>query len=178
MGLIQFVKGAGQRLADMFDKGDEKEEAAGKAAQDAGSAALARDARNAATGRALHALVTKMGFASEDLGVGFVDGRVTLSGMVASQEIREKIILVVGNTQGVSEVDDQLTVVEPKPEATLYTVVSGDSLSKIAEVHYGDARKYPVIFEANKPMLSDPDKIYPGQVLRIPPLDEGGAPLV
>ena len=69
-------------------------------------------------------------------------------------------------------------MVEPKPEATLYTVVRGDSLSKIAKAHYGDAMKYPVIFEANRPMLSDPDKIYPGQVLRIPPLDEGGAPLV
>ena len=178
MGLIQFAKGAGQKLADMFDKSDEKEEAARKAVQEAGSSALARDAKNAATGRALHALVTKMGFAPEDLGVGFVDGRVTLSGTAASQEVREKIILVVGNTHGVSEVDDQLTVVEPTPEATLYTVVSGDSLSKIAKTHYGDARKYPVIFEANKPMLSDPDRIYPGQVLRIPPLDGGGTPRV
>ena len=178
MGLIQFVKDAGSKLADMFDKDDEKQEAARKAAKEASDAALARDAKNAATGRALHALVVKMGLASEDLGVGFDDGRVTLSGTVPSQEVREKIILVVANTHGVSEVDDQLTVVEPKPEATLYTVVRGDSLSKIAKAHYGDAMKYPVIFEANRPMLSDPDKIYPGQVLRIPPLDEGGAPLV
>jgi nucleoid-associated protein YgaU len=47
-------------------------------------------------------------------------------------------------------------------------VVSGDNLSKIAKKFYGDANKYPVIFEANKPMLSHPDKIYPGQMLRIP----------
>lgn len=59
-----------------------------------------------------------------------------------------------------------------EPEATLYTVQSGDSLSKIAKVHYGDAMKYPVIFKANQPMLKDPDKIYPGQVLRIPPLGD------
>ena len=45
---------------------------------------------------------------------------------------------------------------------------TGDTLSKIAKEMYGDANKYPVIFEANKPMLKDPDKIYPGQVLRIP----------
>ena len=57
----------------------------------------------------------------------------------------------------------------PEPAATFYTVVSGDSLSKIAKKHYGDASKYPVIFDANRPMLKDPDKIYPGQVLRIPP---------
>jgi nucleoid-associated protein YgaU len=49
-------------------------------------------------------------------------------------------------------------------------VQRGDTLSKLAKAHYGDAMKYPLIFEANKPMLADPDKIYPGQVLRIPPL--------
>ncbi|MEZ4648021.1 MAG: peptidoglycan-binding protein LysM [Candidatus Eisenbacteria bacterium] len=177
MGLIQFVKDAGSKLADMFDKDDEKQEAARKAAQEASNAALERDAKNAATGRALHALVVKMGLASEDLSVGFVDGRVTLAGTVPSQEVREKIILVVGNTHGVSEVDDQLTVEEPKPEATLYTVVRGDSLPRSRRPTTA-ARKYPVIFEANRPMLSDPDKIYPGQVLRIPPLDDSGAPLV
>jgi len=47
-------------------------------------------------------------------------------------------------------------------------VVKGDTLSAIAKEMYGSANKYPVIFEANKPMLTDPDKIYPGQVLRIP----------
>ena len=49
--------------------------------------------------------------------------------------------------------------------------VLGDTLSKIAKQHYGNAMKYPVIFEANKPMLEHPDKIYPGQVLRIPPIE-------
>jgi nucleoid-associated protein YgaU len=59
--------------------------------------------------------------------------------------------------------------VHPAPEATFYTVKSGDTLSKIAKDQYGNASKYPAIFEANRPMLLDPDKIYPGQVLRIPP---------
>ena len=72
--------------------------------------------------------------------------------------------------------DDRLEVVAPKAEApaekpaVFYTVKSGDTLSKIAKEQYGDAQKYPAIFEANKPMLSDPNKIYPGQLLRIPPL--------
>ena len=66
--------------------------------------------------------------------------------------------------------DDRIEVVTPEPEAAMYTVVPGDSLSKIALAHYGDAMKYPMIFEANRPMLEDPDKIYPGQVLRIPAL--------
>ena len=67
-------------------------------------------------------------------------------------------------------VDNQLNVAEPAEEAKYHEVVSGDSLSKIAKEYYGDMMKYPLIFEANKPMLSDPDKIYPGQMLRIPPL--------
>ncbi|GAB5451018.1 MAG: peptidoglycan-binding protein LysM [Halioglobus sp.] len=54
--------------------------------------------------------------------------------------------------------------------STFYTVQSGDTLGAIAKAHYGDAGKYPLIFEANQPMLKDPDKIYPGQSLRIPPL--------
>ena len=97
---------------------------------------------------------------------------VTLSGKVGSQEAREKVVLAAGNIAGVGKVIDHDLIVEsPEPEATFYTVQSGDSLSKIAKEQYGDAMKYPVIFEANKPMLTDPDKIYPGQVLRIPPLD-------
>jgi nucleoid-associated protein YgaU len=81
-------------------------------------------------------------------------------------------VLTAGNTKGVAQVDDRLVVeaAEPEPEAAMYTVKSGDTLSAIAKAHYGDAMKYPEIFEANKPMLTDPDKIYPGQVLRIPPL--------
>jgi len=68
-------------------------------------------------------------------------------------------------------VDDQVDVEAPAPAAKLYTVKSGDTLGAIAKAHYGNASKYPVIFEANQPMLKDPNKIYPGQVLRIPPLD-------
>ncbi len=66
--------------------------------------------------------------------------------------------------------DDQLSVASPDPPSEYYRVVSGDTLSKIAKQYYGDVSKYPEIFEANQPMLKDPDKIYPGQVLRIPPL--------
>ena len=59
----------------------------------------------------------------------------------------------------------------PAAESRFHVVVSGDNLSKIAKQYYGDANKYPLIFEANKPMLTHPDKIYPGQALRIPPAD-------
>ena len=98
-------------------------------------------------------------------------GRVILRGRVPDQPTRERAIVAAGNNRGVAEVEDQMEVETPssEPESTMYEVKSGDTLSKIAKAHYGDASKYPVIFEANRPMLDDPDKIYPGQVLRIPP---------
>jgi nucleoid-associated protein YgaU len=94
----------------------------------------------------------------------------TISGKAYDQSTREKIILVVGNVDGIAKVDDNMTVENKEPEAVFHTVERGDTLGKIAQEHYGSANKYPEIFEANKPMLTDPDKIYPGQVLRIPAL--------
>jgi nucleoid-associated protein YgaU len=96
--------------------------------------------------------------------------KVVLKGKAATQEEKEKAILAVGNVEGVAQVEDMVEVAAPEAESVFHTVEKGDNLWKIAEKNYGDGSKYPVIFEANKPMLSDPDKIYPGQVLRIPPL--------
>ena len=97
---------------------------------------------------------------------------MTVSGKAASTEEAEKIALTVGNSMGVSQVANNITVEKPAPEAKMYTVQKGDNLSKIAEAQYGKgkANEYHRIFEANKPMLKSPDLIYPGQVLRIPPL--------
>ena len=156
MGLIDFVKSAGEKLFGRDDKGA----VAGESPE-----VIAR--RKA---RLLGETVEKLGFEVENLGISINGDVATVSGKVGSHETREKIVLVVGNTEGIAQVDDQITVDEA-PQATFYTVVSGDTLSKIAKEHYGDAMKYPVIFEANKPMLTDPDKIYPGQVLRIPPIE-------
>jgi nucleoid-associated protein YgaU len=97
--------------------------------------------------------------------------RVVLTGKAKTQAEAEKMIVAAGNTAGVEQVESKIEVEEAAPEATFYEVKSGDTLSKIAKAHYGDAMKYPVIFDANRPLLSDPDKIYPGQTLRIPPLD-------
>lgn len=60
------------------------------------------------------------------------------------------------------------TAPTPQPAEQTYTVVSGDSLSKIAKKHYGDANKWRRIFEANQDLIKDPDEIYPGQTLKIP----------
>jgi LysM repeat protein len=93
---------------------------------------------------------------------------VTLEGNIKHQQDSEKATLVAGNQYGISRVDNRLEVESAEPQAAFYTVKSGDTLSKIAKEHYGSANKYMVIFEANKPMLADPNKIYPGQTLRIP----------
>jgi len=108
----------------------------------------------------------------QDLGVTFdaPSATVTVTGVAPDQATKEKVILCCGNVEHVAAVNDNLTVAASEPEAQWYTVVKGDTLSKIAKEYYQNANKYPVIFEANKPMLSDPDKIYPGQLLRIPPL--------
>ena len=147
MGIFDFLKDVGEKLT-----GSEKREEANEAAMEG---AIARH-------------VIDLGLKPDDFRVDFDDGKATLHGTVATQAARERIILAAGNVNGVSRVDDRLTVKAPAPEATFYTVKSGDTLSKIAREHYGEAGRYPEIFEANKPMLKDPDKIYPGQVLRIP----------
>ena len=101
-----------------------------------------------------------------------VDGEtVKVSGDVPDQETREKIIVAAGNVDGISKVDESLKAADDKPEGKCHTVEQGDTLWATAEKAYGDGSKYMTIFEANKPMLSHPDKIYPGQVLRIPSED-------
>jgi nucleoid-associated protein YgaU len=96
------------------------------------------------------------------------DGVVTVKGEAVSQEMKEKIILAVGNVEGIGGVKDEASTRMAGRASRFHTVASGDSLSAISKTYYGTWKLYPEIFEANKPMLTDPDKIYPGQVLRIP----------
>jgi len=94
---------------------------------------------------------------------------VTLSGKALDQTTREKIILCCGNAEGVAHVDDQLAFAEGEVVHTeWYSTQHGDNLPNISQRFYGDANKYMDIFEANTPMLPHPDKIYLGQMLRIP----------
>lgn len=155
MGIFDFIKDVGQKLTR---KDDDNE--------------LDEALQERMKGNALMRHVMALGLEVENLRIDYDDGAATITGEAADQATKERVVLAVGNTQGVAQVDDQMTVAEPEPEATFYTVERGDSLSKIARAQYGDAMKYPLIFEANQPMLTDPNKIYPGQVLRIPPLPE------
>ncbi|TXD49802.1 peptidoglycan-binding protein LysM [Polaribacter sp. IC073] len=154
MGIFSFIKNAG---AKVFGIGKTTEEE---------NAEKSDQLRNAITSLDLHVA---------DLAIEVADDAVKIWGEAADLATKEKVILVAGNTRGVASVEDKMSVkeveiIEEAEKAQFYTVESGDTLGKIAKKYYGNAMKYPVIFEANKPMLSHPDKIYPGQVLRIPPL--------
>lgn len=113
--------------------------------------------------------VAKVGLGNPAIQVSVEGDKVVVRGEVATQEEKEKILLALGNVEGVAEVEDQISVSAPAvAPARFVTVKKGDTLSAIAKAEYGNANAYMKIFEANKPMLSHPDKIYPGQSLRIP----------
>ena len=165
MGLIDFVKAAGQTIG-LFE--EEKPLARQRPARSPEELRALRERRLAG---GIVETVERLGFEVEDLSVRVDDDVALVKGRVSSQEVREKVVLVAGNTAGIARVDDRLTVEAPAPPATFYTVKPGDSLSKIARGHYRHANQYMAILEANRPMLTHPDKIYPGQVLRIPSLE-------
>jgi len=166
MGLMDFVKDAGEKL---FGKGH-AQAAMVEAKSEPDNAGKVKAANDAA-GDAILTYIKSQNLSATGLTVTFDGATSTVSvfGVAPDQATKEKIALCAGNVAGVEKVNDMMTVDRSAPEAKFYTVVSGDTLSKISKTQYGDANKYMTIFEANKPMLSDPNKIYPGQVLRIPP---------
>jgi nucleoid-associated protein YgaU len=116
--------------------------------------------------------VEKHGLDAKGVDIKVEGDKVVVSGTTASTEQAEKIAIAVGNSIGVAQVQNDIKPAKVEPESKFYTVVKGDTLWKIAEEQYGKGKgaKNDVIFNANRPMLTHPDKIYPGQVLRIPPL--------
>lgn len=166
MKLFDFVKSAGEKLLDL------------------------NPAKQAADVLVDHVRKFKLG--GDDLKVERDGGKVTVHGSARSQEEKEKIVLALGNVEGVEQVQDVIFIdpsqpgeaprppsrEEPNPvpgsppptqaESQFHTVKKGDTLSAISKQVYGNANLYNRIFEANRPMLTHPDKIYPGQVLRIP----------
>ncbi len=160
MSLISFIREAGEKLFSHP-----------AAAPSATAAQPDMAALNATAGAAIEKYIGSQNLKADGLNVDY-DGAtqtVTVSGVAPDQASKEKIVLCCGNVAAVAKVNDMLTVAGPaEPESTYREVKPGDTLSKIAKDAYGDANAYMKIFEANKPMLSNPDKIYPGQILRIP----------
>ncbi|MFV9651931.1 peptidoglycan-binding protein LysM [Pseudomonas citrulli] len=145
MSIFSFIKEAGEKIVDLLTPG------------------------NANASEQLKEYVAKVGLGNPNVQTTVDGDKVTVTGEVATQEEKEKILLALGNIQGVASVDDQITVTGPAVAAARFVVVKkGDTLSAISLTVYGNANLYNKIFEANKPLLSHPDKIYPGQTLRIP----------
>lgn len=168
MSLISFLKEAGEKVF-----GRKKATATAATAEPATAAPEAGSDANREAAGAIEDHINSMGLTVTALTVTYEGstGIAKVYGVAKDQETREKVILTAGNIEGVSAVDDNMTVDRSQPPAQFYTVVKGDTLSKIAKQFYGNANDYQKIFEANKPMLKHPDKIYPGQNLRIPAAD-------
>jgi nucleoid-associated protein YgaU len=155
MGIISFIKSAGEKI---FGRKEES------VVVDKAASILSH--------------LRSYGFNTDNIQAQVVDDLVILTGKVDTISNKNKLIVAAGNVEGIARVEDRIMVLPPgneipmaepaEPEKQYYTVIPGDTLSKIAKSFYGNANKYPVIFEANKPMLTSPDKIYPGQVLVIP----------
>ena len=145
MSIFSFIKEAGEKIVDLLTPG------------------------NANASEQLKEHVSKVGLGNPNVQTTVDGDKVTVTGEVATQEEKEKIILAAGNIAGVASVEDKITVTGPVVVASKFVVVEkGDTLSAISLRVYGNANQYNKIFEANKPLLKDVNKIYPGQTLRIP----------
>lgn len=140
MGLLSFVKNAGKKLMGRAEASEGPDE------------------------EALKKELDDLGLDASGMDIEVEGDRVKVRGKAADQDTKEKVLIAMGNVEGIAEVDDQVEGAEPRT----HTVEKGDTLWAISEATLGDGSRYNEIFEANRPMLSDPDKIYPGQVLRIP----------
>jgi len=145
MGLWNFVKNAGKSVFGSAEAAEAPEVA---------EAAIKKE-------------VNDLGLDHAGLDLKVEGDKVVMSGAAVSQEVKEKIILAAGNIEGIASVEDTASTPDAR-EPVFHTVEKGDTLWAISAKHLGNGAHYQKIFEANKPMLSDPDKIYPGQMLRIP----------
>ena len=176
MGMFDFVKDAGEALTEKVLGSTDNEEINK-------TVIVSPERIDQLRGEQIASDIAKLDIDGEQVSVDVNDSVAVLSGSAPSQEALEKMVLCAGNQHGIAEVDCQLKVLatainmtaEPgganpatPAESEFYTVKSGDTLGKIAQEHYGAAAKYMAIFEANQPMLSSPDNIYPGQKLRLP----------
>ena len=167
MSLFKFLKEAGEKLF-----GQREAEPAPPPAAATGAPGRSPMEQNAAKAIADYIHAQQLDVRNLQVTFEGATGTVEVAGEAPDQATREKVVLCCGNVAGVSQVKDEMTLAAAPaaeaPATRFYTVNPGDTLSKIARQMYGNANEYMKIFDANRPMLKDPDRIYPGQVLRVP----------
>lgn len=168
MGVWDFVSGVGKKLGiDHFEEAEAAQKLDDEAAR-LQAARVAIDKQNAAMTQAVAAL----GIGIEDFKVFLTPDKVAkVSGRAKTQADKEKAIQVIGNHAGVDRVDDSGLTAPVEPPGVFHTVVKGDTLSLIAKRYYGIIMAYPVIADANQPLIKDVDKVEPGWILRVPPIE-------
>ena len=166
MAIWDFVKNAGKSVFGKAEAATPPASAQPTAASVAKAETPKQDDETTRKVEALKAELRALSLDKDDVHLTLRGDTVKVASRGADRETMEKLILALGNIEGIAKVEADLP--EPEKEPVFHTVKKGDTLSAIAKQYLGSANKYPAIFEANRPMLSDPDKIYPGQMLRIP----------
>jgi len=159
MSVFSFLKDVGQKLFHHDDKPQ---------AQSQNQAQNQAPDQTQDMAQKLQQQIEKLNLGIDSPKVTVQGDKAIIEGKAMSQEALEKAVLAVGNTMGIAQVESRVEAPATATAPRFYTVKPGDNLSKISKEVYGNANRYNEIFEANKPMLKDPDEIYPGQQLRIP----------
>jgi len=155
MGIFSFIKSAGEAYLKKSTLSSRKKQ-------------RSKEMQNQRQEGILEGMLYSAGLRINHLEVELEGKTVKVYGETKLASEREKAILILGNVDGIEEVDDRISLLVEEAQAEFYEVQKGDSLSKIAKKYYGDPLKYNILFEANKEVIKDPNMIYPGQVIRIP----------
>lgn len=164
MAVYSFQKDAGRKIKEMGERG------APQSADTSGNQMSKNQGNNLAASEKFKELISGYGFPVEDLSITVLEGEIMISGKTQDQETKEKLILLLGNIQGITRITENINVERPENECKFHTVEKADSLKNISQKMYADPDKVEFILQANQPFLENAEKIYPGQVLRIPEL--------
>jgi len=167
MATYKFIPDAGRQLPEIKQKG----------AHTASKSRTEEEEReeetpNFSASERLQRLAIELGFTPESVQIQIEDETVHLKGEVKTQEEKEKLILLSGNLQGISEVVEDLTAIEAGEESHFHTVTREDNLKIIAQKYFENPDRYHEIMQANSPFIEKEGDLYPGMVLRIPSLNQ------
>lgn len=165
MATFNFIPDAGRQLPEIKQKGAHTASKSRSEEEE-----IEEQTPNYSASERLQQLAAELGFSTERVQFQIEDETVHLRGKVKNQEIKEKLILLSGNLQGISEVVEDLTAEKTGEESHFHTVTREDNLKIISQKYFEDPERYPEIMEANNPFIEKEGDLYPGMVLRIPPL--------